>query len=214
MKILILLIALLLPIPCQAGTLTVDGIVSSSSLRLTALSSEPTEVVGQVYLATGSDGWDPAGTGETTNYYVLCTATDTYVPLLSFSGGWYAASVGMPTLEGDELDDTTSPHALIEAEIRNKKLTNAGAGAAKTYTMPEHTTQDDWNVMFMCEDAQNVKIDAHANDAYTLNGLAAAAGEDIVNEACVAGASIILYSTEVGVFLESKFAAWEEDTPP
>ena len=188
---------------------------SLSTLNLTALTGEPTEVVGQIYRAD-NDNWDPAGIAGVVDYFVICTAADTYIPLFDIAGIWYVSSIGMPTLEENELSDSASTptFTLTEAELKNKKISNAGSGGTRTYQMPEHTTQDDWNLMFICEDAQNMNISPHANDAYTLNGLAAAAGEDIVNEACTAGESIILYSTEVGVFLESKYTDWVEDTPP
>lgn len=56
-----------------------------SKLKLSALSSEPTEVVGEIYLAD-CDNWDPAGIGGTTDYYVICTAENTYVALWDVAG--------------------------------------------------------------------------------------------------------------------------------
>ena len=176
---------------------------------LTAAPASP--VAGQVYYAD-NDTWDPSTIAGTNNYYCIYDGAS-YIAMWDEDGTFFFSSIAVPTLEGDELNDASSPHTLIEAELKNTKLSNAGAGAPKTYTMPEHTTQDTWNLIILCEDAQNIIIDPHANDTYTLNGTAAAQDENIVNEACTAGESIAIYSTEVGVYLESKYPDWEEDTP-
>lgn len=195
---------------------TITGNWVLKLLRLSPTTSEPDDEAVFDFIRADNDTWNPLSVGGTVDYLMICTAAGspgTYVGLIDETGKWLISSIGTPTLEGDEMDDTSSPHTVIEAELKNKKWSNAGAGAAKTYTMLEHTTQDDWFLTILCEDVQNIIIDPHANDTYTLNGTAAAQDENIVNEACTAGESIVLYSTEVGVYLESKYEDWKEDTP-
>lgn len=203
--------------PDDAGASNGRWILEESGLKLetlnfTLMTAAPgTPCDGCIYFAD-NDTWDPANIAGTNNYYVIYDGAS-YIAIFDEDGTFFISSIAVPTLEGDELNDTSSPHTLIERELKSTKLSNAGAGAPKTYTMPEHTTQDTWNLIVVCEDAQNIIIDPHANDTYTLNGTAAAQDENILNEACTAGESIAIYSTEVGVYLESKYADWKEDTP-
>lgn len=217
--VLLLISLLLIPsyvfaVPPRAPQTSFGGVASGESLDLDVLTAAPAVPEKGVIYRVDPASYDPCTIGGTTYYYIECTGVDpdTYVALWDEDGNWLIQSIAVPTLEGDELNDTSSPHELIEAELKNTKLSNAGAGASKTYVMPEHIAQDDWNLIILCEDAQNIIIDPHANDTYILNGTPAAQDENIVNEACTAGESIAIYSTETGVYLESKYADWKEDT--
>ena len=66
--------------------------LSLSLLKLTALAAEPTEVVGEIYLADHTT-WDPCGLDGTDPYYVICTAADTFVVLFDVAGNFYFSTI-------------------------------------------------------------------------------------------------------------------------
>lgn len=74
---------------------TTDGATGTTKYILAAdlysgifpvLTAEPTEVVGQIYIAD-NDTWDPVGYTDLNDYMVLCTATDTYKLLMDMTTG-------------------------------------------------------------------------------------------------------------------------------
>ena len=183
-----------------------------ATLRLTALTGEPTEVAGQVYLADQTT-WDPAGMGAIGPYYVLCTAAGdpgTYKALFDITGVWYVSSIATPTLDTDELAAADStPQAVAAVELKNTKLSSASSGEDWVYTMPEHlAANDDWSFIVIVEAAFQVTLNVHGNDNYYVNGSQCGAGVDVQNAADTVGESMYCYSTEAGVYCESKYATW------
>jgi len=79
-------------IPHTDAAETITGAWAFSTWNLTALTSEPTEVVGRIYRAD-NDTWDPCGIAGTDDYFVICTAADTYIALWDISGNFYFSSI-------------------------------------------------------------------------------------------------------------------------
>jgi len=174
-----------------------------SLLKLTALTAEPTEVVGEIYRADG-DTWDPCGLGST-DYFVLCTAADTYVALFDIAGDFKVSSIETPTLQEDEWNDEADDRLLTVGELKNKIISNAGLSADTHFDAPVVT--EGWNVIFIIEAAY--QVDVHPNDSQTwyLNGTVMGADEMISNSADTVGESMACFSTEAGkVYCESKYA--------
>ena len=188
-----------------SNTHTHDGLI------LTKQTSAPgSPVAGRPYYADGST-WDPSGLGIGKAYYVVYDGTD-YIPLWDEDGDWHFAYIELPTLEMDDLNDTSSPHTLLESELKNKVLSNGNTSGACELDFPARG--EGWNFTYVIEAAYNVTLDPNGTEQWYLNGTQMAAGEAIVNESPTVGESIYCYSTERAVYCESKYTDWEEDTPP
>jgi hypothetical protein len=120
-------------------------------------------------------------------------------------------SIGLVTLETDELTDTSSPHGLVSTELMNTILSNANATGAIEYDAPARA--ENWNFVVVCEEAQNIVVDPNGTEQWYLNGSQLAAGENIQNTACTKSESMACFSTEEEVYCESKYSDWAEETP-
>jgi hypothetical protein len=179
-----------------------------------ALTAEPAnEHVGQIVLAD-NDNWDPAGVSGTTAYWAICTQTGTpgeWTAFLSVAGSLIVSGIDTPTLLAPELNDTSDPHTLIEAELKNKILSNSESSGADEWDFP--AIAEGWNFIFIIEAAQNVTLDPNGTDQWYLNGTQMSAGEAIVNTSPTVGESIACFSTESSVYCESKYSDFAEETP-
>jgi len=176
-----------------------------NTLLLTPLTAEPTEVVGQIYRAD-NDTWDPCGIDGVVDYFVICTAADTYIALWDIAGDFKFSSIATPTLQEDEWNDEADDRLLIQAELKNKIISNNGQGALH-FDIPDDESTEGWNVIFIIEAAANLII--HPNDSanWYLNGTVLAADRTISNTAATVGESIACFGTEAGkVYCESKYA--------
>jgi hypothetical protein len=128
-----------------------------------------------------------------------------------------AAGIPVFDLVDSELNDTSTPHLLTTAELKNTLINSYNATPeAKEYDFP--VANEGWMFTVVCGTTSNITLDPNGTEQWTLNGTAASAGEALVNEACTVGESITCFSLETGastysVFCESKYTDWEEDTP-
>ena len=160
-----------------------------------------------------------------------------YVALWDEDAVFYTASIAIPTLEEDEINDDTGPRLLTVIELKNKILSNAGLGANIEYDFPAQT--EGWNFMAICETvlatdctaldvpwdcctasgvgancptAFDITLDPNGTESWFLNGTAVSAGGDyIANTTCAKGESIACISTEEAVYCESKYTNWVEE---
>jgi hypothetical protein len=187
--------------------------LSLDLLSLDALTSEPTEVVGDVYKADVDGGWDPLGSGGTTNDTVICTATDTYRGLWNDAGQLLVRSIDTFYYDHDaDLTDTSTPHEVEDWELRNTIISNAGATGTTHYDQKTATTAG-LNFIFLCEAAQPIEIDPNGSEQWYLNGTQLSTGEGIDNDTCTIGESITCISTDTTVYCKSSDANWVEESP-
>ena len=188
----------------------VANVLTLDELTLTERTSAPgTPAAKKLYLADGST-WDPAGLGISKAYYCGYDGSD-YFALWDEDGTIYMSSISTPTLKASELNDTSDPHTLIAAEVKNKILTNSESTGADEWDFPART--EGWNFTFVIEAAQNVTLDPNGTEQWYLNGTQMAAGEAIVNTSPTVGESLFCYSTESDVFCESKYSDFTEASP-
>jgi hypothetical protein len=125
-----------------------------SLLKMTALTAEPSEVVGEIYRADG-DTWDPAGLGITDDYFVICTAAGTpgtFKALFDITGKWWVSSVEIPNGTDPDVDaageisnDTDGANETGDVSLRAYDGTNQFAFARKLHCI--HATAikpNDW----------------------------------------------------------------------
>jgi hypothetical protein len=200
--------------PQRMGQAIADFLKDNGVAVESALTAEPAgEHVGQIVLAD-NDNWDPAGVSGTTAYWAICTSTGspgTWVAFLSVAGSLIVSGIDTPTLLASELDDTSDPHTLIAAEVKNKIITNSESVGADEWDFP--AIAEGWNFIFIIEAAQNVTLDPNGTDQWYLNGTQLSAGEAIVNTSPTVGESIACFSTESSVYCESKYSDFAEETP-
>jgi len=91
--------------------------LSLSLLKLTPLTSEPTEVVGEIYRA--SNPWNPCGIAGSPapDYFVICTAADTYVALWDVEGNFYFSTIQAAMKVIPDADGITLTAAQMNAVI-------------------------------------------------------------------------------------------------
>jgi hypothetical protein len=200
--------------PQRIGQAIADFLKDNGLAVESALTAEPAgEHVGQIVLAD-NDNWDPAGVSGTTPYWAICTSTGspgTWVAFLSVAGSLIVSGIDTPTLVASELDDTSDPHTLITAEVKNKIITNSESVGADEWDFP--AIAEGWNFIFVIEAAQNVTLDPNGTEQWYLNGTQMAAGEAIVNTSPTVGESIACFSTETAVYCESKYSDFAEESP-
>jgi hypothetical protein len=174
------------------------------SHKLTILTSAPSPcVIGQDYHAD-NDTWDPNDVDGTTDYITKCTENDpdVYVLKEDDAGVKYVSGVATPTLLAAELNDTSNPHDLIDAELKNKIISNA-SGVMHLDVLAE---AEGWNVLFHCGSTNNLVVDPTDSADWYLNGTSIGATSSISNTACTIGESMACYSTGTKVFCESKYS--------
>jgi len=129
-------------LPLAGGTMT--DTLTLNSLAYTALTAEPTEAVGEFYVAD-NDTWDPASYAGTNDYLVICTATG--------SPGTFLAIRDMVTgallMESIELPNGTDQDLDTEGQISHD---TDGANEANDETMRGHdgTNQFAWARKLRC----------------------------------------------------------------
>jgi len=101
---------------------TVTAAWAFPTWNLTALTAEPTEVVGQIYRAD-NDTWDPCGIDGTDDYFVICTAADTYIALWDIAGNFYFNTIQAAMKVIDSAGNITLTAAQMNAVIL---VTSAG----------------------------------------------------------------------------------------
>ena len=189
---------------------TITGNWELPWLNLDKRASAPgSPVAGRPYYADGTT-WDPAGLGISKAYYVIYDGAD-YIPLFDEDGDRYVRSIETPTLESDQLNDTSDPHLLVVSELKNTILSNINSTGADEWDFPART--EGWFFVFVKEVDQNIALDPNGsenwyfrtdNSAYTLNG----AGTSIINT--TAGrSSITCFSTEDAVYCTGD-SNWEQ----
>ena len=102
--------------PVRAVSPTLTGNPGLSTLLLTALTAEPTEVVGQIYRAD-NDTWDPCGIDGVVDYFVICTAADTYIALWDIAGNMYFSTIQAAMKVIPDADGITLTAAQMNAVI-------------------------------------------------------------------------------------------------
>ena len=205
-------------------TYDLANIVSTWTLK----SFDGTQTIGTIS-ANASQGYLDWTATTTGGYRIVATSTTSsgdfdnftlnelpYVAIMDENGSLFTASIGVPTLEEDELNDNAGDRLLTVAELKGKKISNKGVGAAFHLDFPVHGTDDTWNVNIIKEEDQNYTLDPNGseqwwfkNDNSAFSQLAA--GENIVNT--TNGRSILcIFSTEDGVYAIGD-ANWAEETP-
>ena len=171
------------------------------------LTAEPTgEYVGTMLLADST--WDPAGVGQ--DAIVLCTSTGdpgTWVALVGVDGTWYT-DIPLYVEQGATLEDTSSPHELTASEMMNTVISNADATGAEEYDAPAYSSGAGWNVIFICEEAQNMIVDPNGTEQWYLNGTQGTAGQNIGNTACTKGESMTCIGGIDTVYCKSGDSDW------
>lgn len=198
-----------------AGVLPDANIANDITLDLLDLSkltgAPASPVAGKLYYADCTT-WDPSGLGIGKAYYVVYDGAS-YIALFDEDGAWYVSSIDLPTLLAAQLNDTSSPHTLVESELKNKIISNSGAGASE-WDFPART--EGWNVIFIKETDANMTLDPNGTETFwfrtdTSAYTQMAAGEAIVNT--TAGKSTItIFSTESAIYCTGD-ANWAEETP-
>jgi len=95
---------------------TVTGKWLFPLFSLTPLIAEPTEVIGEIYRAD-NDTWDPAGIDGLLDYFVICTAADTYVALWDIAGNFYFNTIQAAMKIIPDADGITLTAAQMNAVI-------------------------------------------------------------------------------------------------
>jgi len=195
-----------------------------NSLDLTLLTAEPTEVVGEIYLAD-NDTWDPANVAGTDDYYVICTAAGspgTFKAFLKVDGTVLLSSIELPSYThwatGDAVyNDTSTPHVLTAEECKNGIITNANASEDKVYTCP--AIGFGFNFMVMVIAGYQMDLEPHSGETFNYNGTQMAQNEHIENSSDTEGDVMSCWSVESGdgtyeLYCKSDNANWDEATPP
>ncbi|MCK4554948.1 hypothetical protein KAU19_08425 [Candidatus Parcubacteria bacterium] len=204
-----------------AETLTADW--SLKSLKLTLLTSEPSEVAGQWYYAD-NDTWDPCNIAGTDNYYVICKTVGspgTFIAIVDENGKFFISSIELPSFThwatGDATyNDTSTPHVLTSEECKNGIITNCGATEDRVYTCP--AAEFGMNFMVMVIEAFQMDLEPDGSETLWLNGTQMAAGEHIQNAADTKGDVMSCWSIESGdgtyeIFCKSDNVNWAQATP-
>lgn len=186
----------------------------------TPLAAEPVGAwVGQIALADNSS-WDPSAIDGTTPYWAICTATGSpgsWTGFLSADGNLIVSSIELLEYTTETLNDTSTPHDLLDAELKGVLVTNYGATESRTFNAP--AAAGGWNVTFQIIAAQSMIINPNGTEQWYLNGTQLAAGENIQNTSPTRGESMVCFSAQTGstpsyaVFCESKYSDWAEETP-
>jgi len=165
----------------------------------------------------GSSGVQETPVSLTVEQYETCTwkyETDRWVLVSYATADLPVNSIEVPTLLASELNDTSDPHTLTEAELKNTILSNSESTGADEWDFPARG--EGWNFMFIKEADQNITLDPNGSEQYyfrTDNSAYSqlAAGEAIVNT--TAGkSSLSCFSTESAVYCTGD-ENWAEASP-
>ncbi len=164
-------------------------------IQRTRVSNPGTVIITTVKtLAPTHYGWDASGD---------ITASSITVDTITVD----RVTSALPTLLASELDDTSDPHTLIEAELQNTILTNSESMGPDEWDFP--VLAEGRNFMFVIEAVQNVTLDAPGAETWYLNGVIKGAGVAITNAAPTVGEIITCISTESNMFCESNDPDWQ-----
>jgi hypothetical protein len=192
-----------------------------ASLNLEKLTAAPgTPVAGEIYYADHST-WDPAGLPGSVAYYCIYDGSD-YIALWDEDGDMYISSIQKPAyalFSGADAayNDTTTPHVLIEAELRGTVITNCGATETRVFTLPTYAFGWDFKV-FSCN-AQQMDLEPPSGETLYLNSTEAAVDEHLECSGQI-GVFLHCYSLETAdgtydVLCDTDYTAiWAEATPP
>ena len=155
--------------------------LSLSLLKLTALAAEPTEVVGEIYLADHTT-WDPCGLDGTDPYYVICTAADTFVVLFDVAGNFYFSTIQAAM----KVDTKAAAYTLTAANMNSIYIMTA-AGDVDIPADQCDTATGKWiTIKSSAAHSNSVDFLDAADDFYLSNGTLV---DGAANELVLAGAA-------------------------
>ena len=172
----------------------ISNSLTLSLLKLTALDAEPSEVVGEIYLADQVT-WDPAGLGAVGAYYVVCTvdagdgAPGTFIALFDVTGTWYVSQIGTPTpLAG--ATNTFAANFTGSYLYGGTYIATSDGGDLQLPLMVAGM-----NFCIITAGAIQVVAASHVDDGYLLDGTDTAENNSVVNTSTAGDIACFQYYT-------------------
>lgn len=182
---------------------TWTGVQTLADDTLTARTSAPGSPVAGTRYRADNDTWDPCDLDGTEDYFVIYDGA-AYILQYDEDGVKYASGINTPTLIAATLNDTSTPHTLIQAEMESKYISNL-SGAMHLDVLADAAG---WGVIFIVENAADYVVHPDDSQTWYLNGTVLAADRTISNTAATIGESLACISTGTYVFCKSTDADW------